>query len=407
MVPTGDKALSAAASPPPSAVSPLIICDNLVKIYQVAELEAVALQGLDLVVAPGELLGIVGPSGSGKSTLMNILGGIDRPSAGRVWVDGQDLLKMSDAALNRYRRSRVGFVWQQGSRNLVPYLSALENVELPMTLAGQAGRPKRQRAEELLEAVELAERRHHHLAQMSGGEQQRVAIAVALANNPILLLADEPTGEVDSVTALTIYETFQRLNREYGLTTLIVSHDPGIARHVDRVVAIRDGKMATETVRQSVLNHAPEEQLAAQDAVQEQKEEEIFEELVVLDSAGRLQVPKEYLEHLQIKGRARLELTEEGVLIRPVPQSVHAQAVEAPIADLVPAPGTRGGRGLGVLSSALSTLKSQATRRVEGFRRQISRALARFPVTRRTRTKKTGHGRFSHRRRDDGDGRKR
>jgi len=322
-----------------SPTSPLIICDNLVKIYQVADLETVALQGLDLMVAPGELLGIVGPSGSGKSTLMNILGGLDRPSAGRVWMDGQDLLKMSDAALNRYRRSKVGFVWQQGSRNLVPYLSALENIELPMTLAGQTERKKRQHAEELLEVVGLAERRRHRLAQMSGGEQQRVAIAVALANNPILLLADEPTGEVDSATALTIYETFQRLNREYGLTTLIVSHDPGIARHMNRVVAIRDGKTATETVRQSVLNNMPDGELAVEGDVQE--EEDVFEELVVLDSAGRLQVPQEYLEYFSIKGRARLELTEEGVLIRPAPQSVHVQTAETSVDDLVSAPGRR------------------------------------------------------------------
>lgn len=332
------------SSPLSSPVSPLIICDNLVKIHKVADLEAVALQGLDLVVAPGELLGIVGPSGSGKTTLMNILGGIDRPSAGRVWVDGQDLLKISDAALNRYRRSKVGFVWQLGTRNLVPYLSALENVELPMTLAGQTGRKKRQRAEELLGAVGLAERRHHHLAQLSGGEQQRVAIAVALANNPTLLLADEPTGEVDSVTALTIYEAFQRLNREYGLTTLIVSHDPGLARHVDRVVTIRDGKTATETVRQSVLNNAPDSESAAEGAAQE--EEEVFEELVVLDSAGRLQVPKEYLEHFDIKDRARLELTEEGILIRPAPQSAYTQAAEISVPDLVPVPGVRGLRSI-------------------------------------------------------------
>lgn len=323
-----------------SPTSPLIICDNLVKIYQVADLETVALQGLDLMVAPGELLGVVGPSGSGKSTLMNILGGLDRPSAGRVWVDGQDLLKMSDAALDRYRRSKVGFVWQQGSRNLVPYLSALENVELPMTLAGQTGRKKRQHAEDLLEAVGLAERRQHRLAEMSGGEQQRVAIAVALANNPILLLADEPTGEVDSATALMIYETFQRLNREYGLTTLVVSHDPGIARHMNRVVAIRDGKTATETVRQSVRNNTPDGELAVEGDVQEE-EEEVFEELVVLDSAGRLQVPQEYLEYFGIKGRARLELTEEGVLIRPAPQSVHVQTAETSVADLVAAPGRR------------------------------------------------------------------
>jgi putative ABC transport system ATP-binding protein len=348
------------------AQEPFIICDNLVKIYQVADLESVALQGLDLVVASGELLGIVGPSGSGKSTLMNILGGIDRPSAGRVWVDGQDLLKMSDAALNRYRRSKVGFVWQQGSRNLVPYLNALENVELPMTLAGQDGGGKRQQAKELLEAVGLAERRHHRLAQMSGGEQQRVAIAVALANNPILLLADEPTGEVDSATALTIYRTFQHLNREYGLTTLIVSHDPGIARHVDRVVAIRDGKTATETVRQSVLNGAPGGDSATEDGVAE--EEEVFEELAVLDSAGRLQVPKEYLEYFDIRGRARLELTEEGILIRPAPQSAHTQAAETGVTDLLPTPGSRGWPGLGAVLASLQAVRNRAHSLTGGLR---------------------------------------
>jgi len=323
---------------------PFIICDNLVKIYKVADLEVVALQGLDLVVAPGELLGIVGASGSGKSTLMNILGGLDRPSAGRVWVDGYDLLKMSDAALNRYRRAKVGFVWQQGARNLIPYLNALENVELPMTLAGQTGRKKRQRAEELLEAVGLAERRHHQLGQLSGGEQQRVAIAVALANNPSLLLADEPTGEVDSATALTIYKTFQDLNRQYGLTTLIVSHDPGLARHVNRVVAIRDGKTASETVRQSGAMTSTNGELAIEGDLAQ--EGDVFEELVVLDSAGRLQVPKEYLEQFNIKGRARLELTEEGILIRPAPQSAHTRAAETPVSELVPVPKARGLRGL-------------------------------------------------------------
>lgn len=320
---------------------PFIVCDNLVKIYKVANLETVALQGMDILVAPGELMGIVGPSGSGKSTLMNILGGLVRPSAGRVWVDGLDLLKLSDAALNRYRRAEVGFVWQQGSRNLVPYLTAVENVELPMTLAGRNGGRKRKRASELLEAVELADRQHHRLAQMSGGEQQRVAIAVALANDPKLLLADEPTGEVDSATALTIYEIFQRLNREYGLTTLIVSHDPGIARHVNRVVAIRDGKVATETVRQSVATSSIEGEEAAEGMVEE---EDIFEELVVLDSAGRLQVPKEYLEYFGIRGRVRLELSEDGIVILPAPQTGHAQAAETYAADLAAEPEARGWR---------------------------------------------------------------
>ena len=325
------------------AQEPFIICDNLVKIYKIAELEVVALQGLDLVVTPGELLGIVGASGSGKSSLMNILGGIDRPSAGRVWVDGYDLLKMSDLTLNRYRRAKVGFVWQQGARNLVPYLNALENVELPMTLAGKGGRKKRQRAEELLDAVGLAERRRHYLPQMSGGEQQRVAIAVALANNPTLLLADEPTGEVDTATALTIYKTFQDLNREFGLTTLIVSHDPGIARHVNRVVAIRDGKTATETVRKTVAADTPNGEAAAGDSAQV---EHVFEELVVLDSAGRLQVPKEYLEHFGIKGRVQLELMEDGILIRPAAKSAATEAAETPVADLVPVAKAQGLRGL-------------------------------------------------------------
>jgi ABC-type lipoprotein export system ATPase subunit/bifunctional DNA-binding transcriptional regulator/antitoxin component of YhaV-PrlF toxin-antitoxin module len=311
-----NESLPSPFSPPDS--DPLIICDNLVKIYKVADLEVFALQGLDLIIERSELMGIVGASGSGKSTLMNILGGLDRPSAGRVWVDGNDLLKMSDSALNRYRRSKVGFVWQQSARNLVPYLNAQENVELPLTLAGQTGRRKRRRAAELLEAVGLAERRRHHLNQLSGGEQQRVAIAVALANNPLLLLADEPTGEVDSLTAATIYDTLKMLNREFGLTILIVSHDPGIARHVQRVVAIRDGKLASETVRQSASRQDG-------DGVELEEEDEIFEELVVLDSAGRLQVPKDYLEQFDIGGRVQLEVTEDGILIKPASQAAQGR----------------------------------------------------------------------------------
>jgi ABC-type methionine transport system ATPase subunit len=185
-----------------------------------------------------------------------------------------------------------------------------------MTLAGQSGRPARRRAEELLALVGLAERRGHHLPQLSGGEQQRVAIAVALANNPTLLLADEPTGEVDSATAQTIYQAFRDLNRQLGLTTLIVTHDPAIARQVNRVVAIRDGKTSSETVRTLRPKAAPAASLSGGAT-----EEEHFEELVVLDSAGRLQVPKAYLHHLNIRGRVRLELTEEGVLIRPVPEA--------------------------------------------------------------------------------------
>lgn len=301
-----------------------IICDNLVKVYKVMGHDVVALQGLDVVVTSGELLGIVGVSGSGKSTLMNILGGLDRPTAGRVWIGGKDLLKMSDAALNRYRLSSVGFVWQQSSRNLVSYLNAQENVEYPMTLAGLFGRKKRKQAEQLLEAVGMTERRHHHLSELSGGEQQRVAIAVALANNPKLLLADEPTGEVDGKTALAIYGIFKNLNIEFGLTTLIVSHDPNLSQHVDRVIAIRDGKIATETVWQRVENITTEETSTNTST----QEERVFRELTVLDSAGRLQVPKEYLEKWEIKGRVRLELTDEGILIRPVVQDGQVEKIE-------------------------------------------------------------------------------
>ena len=284
-----------------------IRCTELVKIYKVADLEVIALQGLDLEVARGEMLGIVGASGSGKSTLMNILGGLDRPSAGHVWVDADDLLKMSHEAINHYRRTKIGFVWQQGARNLIPYLTALENVRLPITIAAQNWKKEKSRAEALLDSVGLSERKHHRLSELSGGEQQRVAIAVALANNPVLLLADEPTGEVDSATALGIFQLLKVLNSQYGLTTVIVSHDLEIAHHVDRVVAIRDGKTSSETVRQST-----------QDTDAGTPREAKFEEFVLLDSAGRLQVPREYLEQFNIQGRVLLEAVEDGILIRPV-----------------------------------------------------------------------------------------
>lgn len=316
--------------PAASATTAAIVCDNLVKIYKIAELEVFALQGLDLVINRGELLGIIGSSGSGKTTLMNILGGLDRPSAGRVWVEGMDLLNMSDTALDRYRRTMVGFVWQQGGRNLIPYLNALENIELPMTLAGLSGRQKRKRAEELLEAVGLSGRRNHRLSELSGGEQQRVAIAVALANSPHLLLADEPTGELDSNTALTIYKTFRDLNEIYGLTVLIVSHDPTISRHVNRVVAIRDGKLATETVRQTravSADGAENGELSGPDG-QQVTHEEVLEELTVLDSAGRLQIPKEYLQKVQIRSRVTLEVTDQGILIRPAGDISHVASAE-------------------------------------------------------------------------------
>ena len=301
---------------------PLIVCENLVKIYKVAELEVVALQGLDIIVPRGEMLGIVGTSGSGKSTLLNTLGGLDRPSAGRVSVDDIDLLSLSDVELNQYQRSKVGFVWQQTSRNLIPYLTAQENIELPMTMAWVTSRKKKQEwADELLNSVGMYHRRHHKLTQLSGGEQQRIAIAVGLANKPVLLLGDEPTGEVDSVTAQVIMDTFRRLGKLMDLTIIIVTHDPRIAEQVDRVVAIRDGKISTETIRQvSQLEHV----LAGDGVVHpggETKEAMptmTLQEFVVLDSAGRLQIPKEIREQLGIGKRAEMEMVDGTIVIRPV-----------------------------------------------------------------------------------------
>jgi ABC-type lipoprotein export system ATPase subunit/bifunctional DNA-binding transcriptional regulator/antitoxin component of YhaV-PrlF toxin-antitoxin module len=308
--------------------SAIIVCDNLVKIYQVAEHDVVALQGLDLVVQTGELVGVVGVSGSGKTTLFNILGGLDRPSAGWVWVDGQNLLKLSSSTLDRYRLNAVGFVWQQSARNLIPYMSAIKNIEMPMMLVGETDRRKRRRAEELLDMVGLVERRNHKLSELSGGEQQRLAIAVALANKPKLLLADEPTGEVDEANAQMIYQIFKDLNQELNLTTLIVSHDIGLAQHVDRVVAIRDGKVATETLR-----HASDIQSQVEGDPADGRFS--YTELTVLDSAGRLQIPKDLMEQFNIQRRVQLEVLDDGILIRPVAaQQTNHEDTQANVSEM-------------------------------------------------------------------------
>ncbi len=221
---------------------------HLVKIYKVDELEVFALQGLDLEIRRGEVMAIIGASGSGKSTLLNVLGGLDAPTAGRAFSAGWNLLRMSRRDRIRYKRRTVGFVWQNVTRNLVPYLSALENVELPMVLNG---RFNRKRAVELLAAVDLDKRMRHTPRHMSGGEQQRVAIAIAMANNPSLLLADEPTGSLDSKTGATVLSVFNQIRDLYGVTVVIVTHDHGIANAVDRWVEIRDGKTSSEAVRRS------------------------------------------------------------------------------------------------------------------------------------------------------------
>ncbi len=278
-----------------------IACENLVKIYKVADLEVVALQGVDLHVAPGEMMALIGPSGSGKSTLMNILGGLDMPSAGQVRVGENNLLDLSRREQVLYRRRVVGFVWQQTARNLLPYLTAQENVEMPMALNGIKGRERRERSKLLLEQVGLAQRLDHKPDRMSGGEQQRVAIAVAMANRPALVLADEPTGEVDSEASNAIFDTLRALNREYGVTIVVVTHDHNVASRVDRVIGMRDGHASTEVVRTRD---------AAGVALSE-------EEFVILDRVGRLQLPQAYIDSLSMKNRVRLTLNPDHVRVYP------------------------------------------------------------------------------------------
>ena len=259
-----------------------------------------ALAGLDLEVQQGEVLAIVGPSGSGKSTLLNILGGLDQPTSGTVTVGDVDLLGLSPDGLMRYRRDVVGFVWQQNARNLLPYLTALQNVQLPMQLRGVGPRERHERACDLLEAVAVSERMDHRCGELSGGEQQRVAIAIALANGPGLLLADEPTGSVDSRTAGVIVDLFRSLAHRYGVTVVIVTHDTHISQHVDRTVAIYDGRTSFERVRRTagdvVVGH---------------------ETYVIVDRSGRLQLPPELIERLGIAGRARVSIAEDHLEIWP------------------------------------------------------------------------------------------
>ena len=272
-----------------------IVCDGLVKIYKVADLEVVALQGLDLLVESGELVAIVGASGSGKSTLLNVLAGLDVPTAGRAIVSGHDLLAMKERERTSYRRHAIGFIRQQTASNLLPYLSARENVELPLALSGVRARDRRRRADELLEQVGLADRARHRPDRLSGGEQQRVAIAVALACGPRVVLADEPTGELDSSTAGEIFALLRHVSELHGVTVLIVTHDPQVATHVNRTVAIRDGRTSSEILRRFRPGDDGEHHI-------------IDEEYAVLDRAGRLQLPREHIDALHLERRVRLLL---------------------------------------------------------------------------------------------------
>ncbi|MFE0138368.1 ABC transporter ATP-binding protein [Streptomyces sp. NPDC059037] len=287
----------------------LITCDRLVRVFSTDGVEVQALQGLDLLVREGELMALVGASGSGKSTLMNILAGLDEPTAGAARVAGRDLLTMGAKERLGYRRDVVGFVWQQTGRNLLPYLTAAQNVALPMQLRGGGGFGRRaqksRRAVELLELLDVADCRDRHPRQLSGGQQQRVAIAVALANNPSVLLADEPTGELDSHTAEQIFAAFRTANEHLGTTIVIVTHDQAVASEVRRTVAIRDGRTSTEVLRRTEVDET-----TGQESV-------ISREYAMLDRAGRLQLPADYTEALGMRDRVALELERDHIGVWP------------------------------------------------------------------------------------------
>jgi ABC-type lipoprotein export system ATPase subunit len=278
----------------------LIVCDSLVRIYQTESVEVQALQGLDLLVHEGEMLAIVGASGSGKSTLLQVLAGVDAATAGRVRVAGHDLMEMSRADRVRYRRHVVGFVRQQSARNLVPYLTAGQVVDLPMTIAGVGRTERRARTATLLEVLGVSHCAGRRPGQMSGGEQQRVAIAVALANRPRVVLADEPTGELDSETAREVFGALRTANRELDATVVVVTHDAEVSAHVARTVAIRDGRTSSEVLRST----------GSADSLG------VAEEYAVMDRAGRVQVPREFREALALTRRVRLALAEDHVEIR-------------------------------------------------------------------------------------------
>ncbi len=287
----------------------IVVCENLVKIYKTKDIEVLALQGLDMTVEQGELMAIIGNSGSGKSTFLNMIGGLDRPSAGKLTVAGKDLFKLSEKELVAYKRSTVGFVWQNNARNLVPYLNAWQNVCLPMTFEGE--KKKKERALELLELVGMAHRKDSKLSQLSGGEQQRIAIAIALANNPKLLLADEPTGAVDAKTSGYIMDVFRELNKALGLSIMIVTHDRMLAKKVNRVVSIRDGKISSEMImKQSYADRLDSISLF----------DEVHDEFAVLDKAGRVQLPRELLDEMGIKGNKVQLLFQDGKIIVSAPE---------------------------------------------------------------------------------------
>jgi ABC-type lipoprotein export system ATPase subunit len=275
----------------------LVDCEGLVHIYKTADLEVVALQGLDLRVRDGETIAIAGRSGSGKTTLMNILAGMEPPTAGRARVAGRDLARLAPGERVRYRRSVVGYLFQHSHLNLLPELTALQNVQIPMV--DTAGEERGARATELLDGLGLAGAANRLPPELSGGESQRLALAVALANRPLLLLADEPTAELDSTSARSLLEDLAALLAAARTAAIVVTHDTQVERYVDRVVQIRDGRTSTEM------------------RWEERDGSMVARDLVIMDRAGRLQLPRSYVEKLGLRDRVEVLLEEDSIRIVP------------------------------------------------------------------------------------------
>lgn len=275
-----------------SAVPPLIECRGLVRIYKAADIEVVALQGLDLEVGSGEMVAIVGASGSGKTTLMNVLAAVDRPSAGRATVAGWSLIDLTEEQRDTYRREAVGYVWQQANLNFIPELTAEENLQLPMIASGRSRSERIDRAGELLTAFGLESQRRYRPDEMSGGQQRLLGISVALANRPKVLLADEPTAGVDGAMGQTVLMRLREAREREGTTIVFVTHERSTEKYVDRVLRIRDGRTSTET-RADVG------------------------ERVIVDRTGRLQLPRHLIDEIGLRGLATVKREGDGILIVP------------------------------------------------------------------------------------------
>ena len=270
-----------------------ILCEDLFKIYRASGIDVVALRGLDLTINSGEMIGVVGASGSGKSTFLNMLAGFDKPSAGLIKVFGFNLNEMNQTEIQKYRRSQIGFVWQESMWNLFPYLSVIENVMLPMNLMDDTNLKKKKKAEQLLDLVGIrTDQFNNNSKQLSGGELQRIAIAIALANDPALLLADEPTGQLDSLSASNVFDCLKTVNKQKGTTVVIVTHDPGISVFVDRSILIRDGRACVEIIKDN--------------------------EFVLVDHNNMLQIPEKYMKSKKLEGRVRMDLSDGDLLISSV-----------------------------------------------------------------------------------------